>query len=199
MKIYNLNKQQKLLAIIFLTVVFAVLTCILGVRVFYSNDENPEDLSQAKSILAAKVTDNDKLNANKKESTGVKQFDLRIICPFVKHNSVIKNQNTNNGQVVENSLQDKALPAIPAGYRNFPQQNIQQPVPFMSVKSIPANKTDMGISGILTGSEGEKSIAIMANGKIVSEGDNLNGKKISVINSQGIQFANGGSIAYEIK
>lgn len=93
----------------------------------------------------------------------------------------------------------KALPTIPnyTPQAYLPGVNNNSSLPPIPTFNVPAMPEKTGqIQGIMSDETGNK-LAIV-DGKIVKEGDALNGDTISQINNQGITFSNGNKISYNI-
>lgn len=87
---------------------------------------------------------------------------------------VIPNYNPSN-------YQEKPLPSMPVGKPNVP------PLP---------STAPVTVQGIGTGDNG-RNIAILSDGRVVSEGDTYNDGRISYIGGDGITFENGNKLQYK--
>lgn len=91
---------------------------------------------------------------------------------------------------VQTARQDVNLPPIP----NFtPPEDVLGEMPLPQFEN---REKQVGIQGILQG-QGGKNIAILSDGRIVSEGDSYQNSRIAVIGGAGIVLSNGEKIAYE--
>lgn len=87
-----------------------------------------------------------------------------------------------------------SVPQIPHG--RIPVPSLPGGMPFPGeAGSIPVQAAAPKVSGILTSTNGN-NIAIMSDGRVVSEGDTFNDKRISFIGGEGITFDNGDFWAY---
>ncbi len=121
-------------------------------------------------------------------------FDLRAACPFALHSLTVA--SAAGAPSAPAAVPAAPLPAIPHG----------SPAPAPPLARIPSLPVPQGvlpvpsgspvIQGVFTGEDGTTNIAILSDGKIVAEGEELSGKRIRVIDGNGIQFENGGSISY---
>lgn len=108
------------------------------------------------------------------------------------------------------------LPTIPAQQPSSPsytpRPNVTTSLPAISNTRVPAPvaprpsnmmpgaapsaESHPTVSGVLTSEDGN-NMAIMSDGRVVSEGDNYNGDRIAYIGGDGIQFDNGHTIGYK--
>lgn len=99
------------------------------------------------------------------------------------------------------------LPSIPSSPSYLPRPSVTASLPAIprantptpSVPKPPApqkQENQATVSGVLTGEDGN-NMAIMSDGKVVSEGDSYNGNRIAYIGGDGIKFDNGHAIGYK--
>lgn len=133
-----------------------------------------------------------------------KSGDIFSINPFIEIKEFDVNQsnvqemaanyNANRAEFRAPAMPHAAnipLPAIPGrspGRIELPANN--HPV---SVSQTPQGRIE--VQGIATGDSG--NVAIMSDGRVVSEGDTYNDNRIAYIGGDGITFENGTSIKYE--
>ena len=125
--------------------------------------------------------------------------DALLQNPFVDIAAIKTGQAPaiNGGAVTPQSARNSVLPAIPMMPRpSLPMPgNNSIPVPAIPSGGQPALKT-ASVQGILTGDNGQ-NMAIMSDGKVVSEGDVYNEGRIAYIGGDGIKFDDGHSIGYK--
>lgn len=87
-------------------------------------------------------------------------------------------------------------PSLPSSLPSIPR--VSTPTPSVPKPAAPAERqgSQPTVSGVLTGEDGN-NMAIMSDGKVVSEGDSYNGNRIAYIGGDGIKFDNGHSIGYK--
>ena len=109
-------------------------------------------------------------------------------CPFVQKNQIVTpTNNLNNMAVNPNNINQLNYPPIP---NNLVNNNFSSTPP-----GIGSQSNVSSISGIMVGAN--KNMAILSNGQIVSEGDNLPQGCIVSINKEGIIFDSGTKMVYK--
>ncbi len=146
--------------------------------------------------------------ANGSEETGVQVSAMQntndfTVNPFLE----IKEFDISKGNIADMSAAGKGNfvpPAIPRGGYNIPLPTIpnHQAGSIDIGTNMPANISDfrrqqdkISVQGVATGDNG--NIAIMGDGRVVSEGDIYKDDRIAYIGGDGIVFDNGKKISYE--
>lgn len=122
--------------------------------------------------------------------------------PFVDMANQKNNQLPGTPSAAAAGNANMSLPAIPGG---MPRPS----VPSMPLPAIPGNSVspnlpvapstpmrESTVQGILTGNDGN-NMAIMGDGKVVTEGDTYNDNRITYIGGDGITFEDGHQIGYK--
>lgn len=170
-----------------------IFLCSVIATIFIFNDDTKEVTKpniNTNTIAKNKQVDNNSNNNN--------YIDLASLeNPFVNKDSPIYVSNTPEKAEQMARIKNTNLPAIP----NYNQNSNLPPIPSFNQNNLPQvaaiNKASTSqIQGISSNEYGE-NIAIV-DGKVVKEGDTLNGNTISKINNNGITFNNGNKIAYNI-
>lgn len=186
-----------LLAKILLVIGLMVLIYVSIQNLFF---ENKHDKQVVKTVKVA-LTD-DHLKTGNTTNVRTQQIDLAKVYPFVMpSDDLFDNQNMQQnptGSIAHLRNITSNLPSIPY----YQYQNNYSRVDRNNLPTIPGAGTaaptikPQRIEGILTNPDGKNAAII--DGKIVSEGDSLNGNSISRIDNGGITFDNGDKISYGI-
>lgn len=122
--------------------------------------------------------------------------DYLMQNPFVEMSQLAKEKREEAASETRAERAQASLPAIPS----IPAPS-SVPLPAIPAAPVqpgqaPASSGPVTVQGILTGDGGE-NLAILSDGRVVSEGDSLGSDRIAYIGGDGIQFDNGHTIDYK--
>lgn len=214
------EKKQAITAIILLP-----LTIVVFVIGFLSND--PDDAPSPQKTEQVAKSNKAKTNAKSKSADGAESKEetakvktdassLKFLAeklnipetnPFVEISNLVKaKKEADKEGMAEKPIALANIPAITLKRTNPAPANIPVPIipPRKTVQSAQNRKSTtqnnepktVAVQGVLTGEDG-KNMAIMSDGRVVSEGDVYGDGRIAFIGGDGIQFDNGKTMQYK--
>lgn len=198
------STQKKLLVPLLL--LFVIVCGATANQLGLFNKGNPPVSSSKSQPAPVKTATLSAVSADTAGEMTKAKFDIAQSNPFVADKSVGVPPVAPAGTMAAapQANINGSLPVIP-GYQ--PRPNVGS-VPIPSMPPIPgsgyvgepqvATAPQNAVKGVFTGNDG-KNMAIMSDGKIIQEGDNYGGNRITAISGNGIQFDNGNNISYGIK
>lgn len=167
-----------------------------------SNQSSPEPYTAAKTSTGTSI--NESSDEATAAATNTSELQIVSINPFIElkeFDPTVQNiSDMTNTSSYENSSTTGArpsnipLPAIPHynGHINYQERPQSIPEPAIAIKP----EQPITVQGIGTGNGGN-NIAILSDGRVVSEGDTYNDGRITYIGGDGITFDNGEKLQYK--
>ena len=167
-----------------------------------SNQHSPEPYTAAKTSTGTSI--NESSDEATAAATNASELQIVSINPFIElkeFDPTVQNiSDMTNTSSYENSSTTGArpsnipLPAIPHynGHINYQERPQSIPAPAIAIKP----EQPITVQGIGTGNSGN-NIAILSDGRVVSEGDTYNDGRITYIGGDGITFDNGEKLQYK--
>ena len=172
-----------------------------------SNQPSPEPYTAAKTSTSTSTQANESSGEAVAAATNNSERQIVNINPFVElkeFDPTVQNiSDITNTSSYENSSTTRArparpsnipLPAIPNYNEHINYQERPQSIPEPAIAIKP--EQPITVQGIGTGSGGN-NIAILSDGRVVSEGDTYNDGRITYIGGDGITFDNGEKLQYK--
>lgn len=167
-----------------------------------SNQHSPEPYTAAKTSTSTPANE----SGDEAVAAATNNSELQIVSinPFIElkeFDPTVQNiSDMTNTSSYENSSTTRArpsnipLPAIPNynGHINYQERPQSIPAPAIAIKP----EQPITVQGIGTGNSGN-NIAILSDGRVVSEGDTYNDGRITYIGGDGITFDNGEKLQYK--
>lgn len=172
-----------------------------------SNQPSPEPYTAAKTSTSTSTQANESSGEAVAAATNNSERQIVNINPFVElkeFDPTVQNiSDITNTSSYENSSTTRARPARPSniplpaipnynGHINYQERPQSIPEPAIAIKP----EQPITVQGIGTGSGGN-NIAILSDGRVVSEGDTYNDGRITYIGGDGITFDNGEKLQYK--
>ena len=165
-----------------------------------SNQSSPEPYTAAKTSTGTSI--NESSDEATAAATNTSELQIVSINPFIElkeFDPTVQNiSDMTNTSSYENSSTTGArpsnipLPAIPHYNGHINYQERPQSIPAPAIKP----EQPITVQGIGIGNSGN-SIAILSDGRVVSEGDTYNDGRIAYIGGDGITFDNGEKLQYK--
>ena len=165
-----------------------------------SNQSSPEPYTAAKTSTGTSI--NESSDEATAAATNTSELQIVSINPFIElkeFDPTVQNiSDMTNTSSYENSSTTGArpsnipLPAIPHYNGHINYQERPQSIPAPAIKL----EQPITVQGIGIGNSGN-SIAILSDGRVVSEGDTYNDGRIAYIGGDGITFDNGEKLQYK--
>ena len=165
-----------------------------------SNQSSPEPYTAAKTSTGTPI--NESSDEATAAATNTSELQIVSINPFIElkeFDPTVQNiSDMTNTSSYENSSTTGArpsnipLPAIPHYNGHINYQERPQSIPAPAIKP----EQPITVQGIGIGNSGN-SIAILSDGRVVSEGDTYNDGRIAYIGGDGITFDNGKKLQYK--
>lgn len=165
-----------------------------------SNQPSPEPYTAAKTSTSTPA--NESSDEAVAAATNNSELQIVSINPFIElkeFDPTVQNiSDMTNTSSYENSSTTRArpsnipLPAIPHYNGHINYQERPQSIPAPAIKP----EQPITVQGIGIGNSGN-SIAILSDGRVVSEGDTYNDGRIAYIGGDGITFDNGEKLQYK--
>lgn len=163
-----------------------------------SNQPSPEPYTAAKTSTSTPANE----SSDEAVAAATNNSELVSINPFIElkeFDPTVQNiSDMTNTSSYENSSTTRArpsnipLPAIPHYNGHINYQERPQSIPAPAIKP----EQPITVQGIGIGNSGN-SIAILSDGRVVSEGDTYNDGRIAYIGGDGITFDNGEKLQYK--
>ena len=165
-----------------------------------SNQSSPEPYTAAKTSTGTSI--NESSDEATAAATNTSELQIASINPFIElkeFDPTVQNiSDMTNTSSYENSSTTGArpsnipLPAIPHYNGHINYQERPQSIPAPAIKP----EQPITVQGIGIGNSGN-SIAILSDGRVVSEGDTYKDGRIAYIGGDGITFDNGKKLQYK--
>lgn len=165
-----------------------------------SNQSSPEPYTAAKTSTGTQI--NESSDEATAAATNTRELQIVSINPFIElkeFDPTVQNiSDMTNTSSYENSSTTGArpsnipLPAIPHYNGHINYQERPQSIPAPAIKP----EQHITVQGIGIGNSGN-SIAILSDGRVVSEGDTYKDGRIAYIGGDGITFDNGKKLQYK--
>lgn len=167
---------------------------------YISNQSSPEPYTAAKTSTGTSI--NESSDEATAAATNTSELQIVSINPFIElkeFDPTVQNiSDMTNTSSYENSSTTGArpsnipLPAIPHYNGHINYQERPQSIPAPAIKP----EQPITVQGIGIGNSGN-SIAILSDGRVVSEGDTYKDGRIAYIGGDGITFDNGKKLQYK--